>query len=470
MKVLRLTTHFPKREQRGKSKEGRRKQQRTEEGEAYRPQPRAYQGKGEHQLPNSAHRACRDKLEPKGGKRENGEAYNPQPPWCNFCWKTGHTAQACWWNTNAQHQKHQKKKAWRSPRRNKQLQRDNGGQSFADWLASNKSLMSSFKKQSQDKSLAMLENLDNSLAAEPWALLVDTGAATSVAPKSLAQHLELSPAPSTFQLATATGEAIKIFGLRHVHLQCQDLSFKVSFVIADVVTPILGLETIMQHNTAGKRTQLEHVGKHLYLVACPCQHGLSTCFIGNLSDVIGFLPEDKEIHEQEVALRSSSSPDLVEDQKQEQDEQDSLNFQCHSVLHTSCHEHVKNIFVGVLCDDEVAVSGGELSDNSLHPVQQPKKLSSQDEQLHNKTPRSTQLRSEEPEEAKDQKLEHVLSSACVYDLPDMAWHDPACVFRSRLSQSQLSKNSGQLMTHKLAARKGARCSKTQGVTGAELSL
>ena len=86
--------------------------------------------------------------------------------------------------------------------------------------------MSSFEKQSQDKSLAMLENLDNSLAAEPWALLVDTGAATSVAPKSFAPHLELSPAPSTFQLATATGEAIKIFGLRHVHLQMPRLELQ----------------------------------------------------------------------------------------------------------------------------------------------------------------------------------------------------------------------------------------------------
>ena len=206
--------------------------------------------------------------------------------------------------------------------------------------------MSSFEKQSQDKSLAILETLDNSLAAEPWALLVDTGAATSVAPQSFAPHLELIPAPSTFQLATATGEAIKIFGLRHVHLQCQDLSVKVSFVIADVVTPILGLDTLTQHNLslsfehdqsflvnkAGKRTQLAHMGKHLYLVACPFQHGLSTCFSGSLSDVIGFLPEDKKLHEQEIALRSSSSTDLVEDQKQEQDEQDSLNFQCHAEL------------------------------------------------------------------------------------------------------------------------------------------
>ena len=324
-----------------RGKEGRRKQK--EKGEAYSPQPRAYQGKGEQQLPNSAHRACRDKLEPKGGKNK------PQPPWCNYGWKTGHTAQACWWNTSAQQQKQQQQTFWRSPRRKKQLQRDNGDQSFADWLASNKSLMSSFEKQSQDQSLALLETLDNSLAAETWALLVDTGAATSVAPQSFAQHLELSPAPSNLQLATATGEAIKIFGLRHVHLQCQDLSFKVSFVIADVVTPILGLDTLMQHNLslsfehdqsflvnkAGKRTQLEHIGRHLYFVACPFQHGLSTCFSGSLSDVIGFLFEDKELHEQEIVLGSSSSTDLVEDQKQEQDEQDSLNFQCHPVLHTS---------------------------------------------------------------------------------------------------------------------------------------
>ena len=250
--------------------------------------------------------------------------------------------------------------------------------------------MSSFEKQSQDKSLALLETLDNSLAAETWALLVDTGAATSVAPKSFAPHLELSPAPSTLQLATATGEAIKIFGLRHVHLQCQDLSFKVSFVIADVVTPILGLDTLMPHhlslsfehdqrflvNKAGQRIQLEHMGRHLYLVASPFQHGLSTCFSGSLSDVIGFLPEDKELHEQEIALESSSSTDLVEDQKQEQDEQDSLNFQCHSVLHSSFREHVKGSFVCALCDEEVAVPGGELSDTSFHPFQQSKQSSS----------------------------------------------------------------------------------------------
>ena len=46
----------------------------------------------------------------------------------------------------------------------------------------------------------------------------------------------------------------------------------------------------------------------------------------------------------------------------------------------------------------------------------------------------------------------------------------ACVFRGHHSQSQLSaRNSGQQMTHKLAARKGTRSSKSQVATGAESS-
>ena len=48
---------------------------------------------------------------------------------------------------------------------------------------------------------------------------MDTGAATSVAPQNFASDIELSPAPSTLQLTTATGQDIKTYGLRKVHLQ-----------------------------------------------------------------------------------------------------------------------------------------------------------------------------------------------------------------------------------------------------------
>ena len=341
--------------------------------------------------------------------------------------------------------------------------------------------MRSLERETQDRE--QLESFEDASSAKTWAILLDTGAATSVAPESFAPHLELSPAPSTFQLATATGEAIKIFGLRHVHLQCQDLSFNVSFVIADVVTPILGLDTLLEHNlslnfghddrtflvnSAGKRTQLQQKGEHLYLVACPFPHGLSTCSRGSLPEVIGFLPEDKGActHDQELALQSSSSTDLVEDK---------------SFLE-SLHVHEESNFVCALCEGEVAVSGGELSDHSLHPFQQPKKPSSQDEQLHNKHPRSSKLRSEELDEAKgkgaskkkkgtpQQKLAHDLSSACVYELPDIAWHDPALLFRGQLpSQLSRHKNPGQRVTNNLAASKHTMLAKNQVATGAETS-
>ena len=91
--------------------------------------------------------------------------------------------------------------------------------------------------------MAMLET--SGLAAA-WGILVDTGAATSVAPQSFASHIELSPAPSTFQLTTATGKEVQIYGLKTVHLQSRDLSLEFTFVIADVLTPLLGLDTMIQ--------------------------------------------------------------------------------------------------------------------------------------------------------------------------------------------------------------------------------
>ena len=82
--------------------------------------------------------------------------------------------------------------------------------------------------------------------------------------------------------------------------------------------------------------QLEYMGRHLYLIACPSQHGLSHCFTGSLSQVIGFLPADKELHEQMLASRSSSSTDLDEDPSKPQVEQDSLTFSVSACLASSC--------------------------------------------------------------------------------------------------------------------------------------
>ena len=243
------------------------------------------------------------------------------------------------------------------------------------------------------------EHPQTSCLAEPWCIQVDTGAAISVAPKSFASDSKLSPAPSTLQLTTAKGKAVKIYGLRHVHLQSQGLSLPVRFVIADFVEPLLGLDDILEHclslqvskkkrylvNLAGGRTQLEHLGGHLCMIAFPFPHGLTHCFSGSLSQVIGRQLSDKEFREQSSASQSSSSTDLDEDQSKLKGELGSLDFQCHSVLpDPSTASEDELVSEHSPCKGEVQVSGGELRVPSLHPENLPEtKQTSKHEELHN---------------------------------------------------------------------------------------
>ena len=150
----------------------------------------------------------------------------------------------------------------------------------------------------------------------PWRILVDTGAELSVAPRSFAAEIQLSPfEQSDLQLRTATGIAIETFGTRTVQLLCQGFSFTMSFVIADVEQPLLGLGSLLKEgfslhldsnlghhlgNQAGDKIQLEQRGLQIYLVACPAELGLSHCMIGNLLEY-SLLPDSKNLV-QEVCL------------------------------------------------------------------------------------------------------------------------------------------------------------------------
>ena len=250
--------------------------------------------------------------------------------------------------------------------------------------------------------IAMLKNFQPfSKASKTWGILVDTGAATSVAPKGFASHIELSPVPPTLQLTTATGKAIETYGVRRVHLHTQGLSFEVAFVIADVVTPLLGLDSMLHESLSlhvgqnskhylvspgGERTQLEHKGKHLYLIACPSKLGSSNCILSSLSRVIGFLPSDRKLENQKVALSSSSSSsDLVEDLTEQEASQDSWNLHCHPVFEEASEDDSEPSFDLVPGREEVADAGGEST--SFHPkyLRQPKQPSKQERELHNMT-------------------------------------------------------------------------------------
>ena len=125
-----------------------------------------------------------------------------------------------------------------------------------------------------------------------WGILVDTGAAISLAPWDFAQHIELRPLKSTLQLRSVTGEVIQAYGTRTVQLVGATFSFQVSFVIASVQHALLGMDALRQNqlslcrnnfqqyhlvNTAGAAIQLKTQGHLLYIEACSRETGFSTC-------------------------------------------------------------------------------------------------------------------------------------------------------------------------------------------------
>ena len=146
---------------------------------------------------------------------------------------------------------------------------------------------------------------------------------------------------------------------------------------------ILSMSLSIQQET---KTQLEHMGRHLYMIACPSQHGLSPCFIGNLSQVIGFLSADKELHAQSLASRSSSSVDLDEDTSMRQDAQASLTLERQYVVPKAFANNDGISFDLMSSQEEVAHSGGELYTTSflLYP-QSPNPSFSQARVLPNMT-------------------------------------------------------------------------------------
>ena len=124
-----------------------------------------------------------------------------------------------------------------------------------------------------------------------FGILIDTGAAISVAPKDFASQAELSPLESTLQLRTINGKAIEAYGRRTVQLVGSQLNLCVSFVIAEVDQALIGMDILIANqlsllsdsfheyylvNSLGAKTRLQQRGLQLYMPACPQELGLST--------------------------------------------------------------------------------------------------------------------------------------------------------------------------------------------------
>ena len=157
-------------------------------------------------------------------------------------------------------------------------------------------------QHSPKNSLGQHKNIEDSWAT----ILVDTGAAISVAPRSFAPEIPLRALERPVELRTAIGNGITTYGKKTMQLLTHNLCFEVSFVIADVTTPILGVDTLLREHLSlrfegnqqqlvhqsGVFTQLIQEGKLLYLRAFPAQVGSTTYMIGSLLEG-SILPENK---------------------------------------------------------------------------------------------------------------------------------------------------------------------------------
>ena len=136
---------------------------------------------------------------------------------------------------------------------------------------------------------------------------IDTGAEILVAPKSFADHIQLSSSKADLELRGADGKNISIFGTKEVELVTVGFSSQTCFVIADVERPLLGLQSLLQNNlslqlassqghqlvnTEGEKIPLQQLGHQIFLAACPMELELTSSMIGILQNE-SLMPEDK---------------------------------------------------------------------------------------------------------------------------------------------------------------------------------
>ena len=157
-----------------------------------------------------------------------------------------------------------------------------------------------------------------------WSILIDTGAAISLAPWGFAQDAELRPLESTLQLRSVTGNLIQTFGRRTVQLVGSELCLHVSFVIANVEQALIGMDILQANqlslirtsfqeyylvNVAGAKTQLTPRGHLLFLEACPGEFGFNNCRGSSLPEQIGSLLNDKGRTQDEALATSGGACD-----------------------------------------------------------------------------------------------------------------------------------------------------------------
>ena len=153
--------------------------------------------------------------------------------------------------------------------------------------------------RTMDDSLGEQSQDDRSFNQLCW-ILIDSGSEISVAPLGFADHIQLSPVED-MQLRSADGKVIEAYGQRTVQLLNQSFNFTVTFVIADVEQPLLGLSSLLQANlclffdvtlghklvtSEGETIQLSQKGQQFYLPAFLRKLPENSFLVANLQSLV----------------------------------------------------------------------------------------------------------------------------------------------------------------------------------------
>ena len=234
--------------------------------------------------------------------------------------------QACW-NNFQQEQQMQQQPAnnWEKKLQHEECTTNNYSLDFGDQSLGSLEQNASTTNCAAWRSPKQQHNINSLGLGTAWGIMIDTGAAISLAPMDFAQHIELSPVESTLQLTTATGNLIQTFGRRAVQLCCSELCLHVSFVVANVSQALIGMDVLQSNqlsllrsnlgeyclvNLEGARTQLLNIGQHLYLEACPVEPGFSTFKRSSFPTWSESLLDNKDTTQEEEASSSGGALQL----------------------------------------------------------------------------------------------------------------------------------------------------------------
>eukprot|EP00971_Amphidinium_carterae_P058803 1162668-Amphidinium_carterae.1 len=190
----------------------------------------------------------------KGKKGDITKGTDGRTVTCYSCGKQGHTSAFCYYNKGksgkGQNKGQQQSSYWTSSSgtavwRQYRLDTSNCQKPMATMATTATAVPMMFILT--DIHLVLTRHLK-----DLWSIIIDTGAAVSVCPRTFCEHIEVTTIPESArrQFVTVTGKGLTITGWKEVTLLVGHMSMQLRFIVANVQSALLGLPDIDKNNVS----------------------------------------------------------------------------------------------------------------------------------------------------------------------------------------------------------------------------